>query len=136
MNDAPAVRVDALLAGKVRAYTRPGTLSGIDTATNRVFVDRTRSGYVSFSTSFASVDGAPLVNIDGSYTFTVYVDRSSVEVYAEDGFRAITSQIFPDPQSLGLSLVSQGGTARFQKIVAVPLATFVHTGNRGRGWSP
>ena len=30
MNDAPAVRVDALLAGKVRAYTRPGTLSGID----------------------------------------------------------------------------------------------------------
>ena len=30
MSGAPAVRVDALLAGKVRAYTRPGTLSGID----------------------------------------------------------------------------------------------------------
>lgn len=127
-----AVRTDA----DYSATAGEGTLSGIDTATNRVFVDRTRSGYVSFSTSFASVDGAPLVNIDGSYTFTVYVDRSSVEVYAEDGFRAITSQIFPDPQSLGLSLVSQGGTARFQKIVAVPLATSVHTGNRGRGWSP
>ena len=27
---SPAVRVDALLAGKARTYTRPGTLSGID----------------------------------------------------------------------------------------------------------
>ncbi|QNN46302.1 MOSC domain-containing protein [Thermomonas brevis] len=30
MSSTPAVRVDALLAGKARAYTRPGTLSGID----------------------------------------------------------------------------------------------------------
>lgn len=105
-----------------------GTLVGIDAKTNRLVVDRTRSGATGFHSQFAAVDSAPLVNPDGTVTFTVYVDRASVEAFAEGGLRTITSQVFPDPESLGLSLVSEGGTARFVSVVATPLTPSVHTG--------
>ncbi|SDY92281.1 glycoside hydrolase family 32 protein [Tessaracoccus flavus] len=105
-----------------------GTLIGIDTAAGRLVVDRTSAGEDSFHPQFAAAYSAPLVHEDGRQTFTVYVDRSSVEVFADGGLRTITSQIFPDPNSLGLSLVSEGGTARFVSVVATPLTPSVHTG--------
>lgn len=105
-----------------------GTLIGIDTEADRLVVDRTNSGEDSFHSQFAAAYSAPLIHADGRQTFTVYVDRSSVEVFADGGLRTITSQIFPDPSSLGLSLVSEGGSARFVSVVATPLTQSVHTG--------
>ncbi|WP_353081715.1 GH32 C-terminal domain-containing protein [Tessaracoccus lapidicaptus] len=105
-----------------------GTFVGVDTQTDKIVVDRTRSGAVDFDPDFPVVTSAPLTNPDGSLTFQVYVDRSSVEVLAEDGVRTLTNQIFPAADSLGLSLVSLGGTARFTSVVATPLTQSVHTG--------
>lgn len=105
-----------------------GTFVGIDTEAGKIVVDRTRSGAVDFDPDFPVVTSAPLTNPDGSLTFQVYVDRSSVEVFAEDGVRTLTNQVFPAADSLGLSLVSLGGKARFTSVVATPLAQSVHTG--------
>ncbi|HSO69099.1 MAG TPA: GH32 C-terminal domain-containing protein, partial [Arachnia sp.] len=105
-----------------------GTFVGIDTEKGKIVVDRTRSGAVDFDPDFPVVTSAPLTNLDGSLTFQVYVDRSSVEVFADDGMRTLTNQVFPAADSLGLSLVSLGGTARFTSVVATPLTQSVHKG--------
>ena len=48
----------------------------------------------------------------GQYTDTVtlqiYLDRSSVEVFSEDGTRTITDTIFPDTTSRGMSTFAEG----------------------------
>lgn len=105
-----------------------GTFVGFDTVSQRMVIDRSRAGDSSFAAQFADAASAPLINPDGTLTLTVYVDRSSVEAFGEQGLRAITSQVFPDASSLGLSLVSDGGTARFVSVVATPLRRSVHTG--------
>ena len=120
---------DADFAGvAVRTGEGQGTVIGVDTVAGRLVVDRTTSGVSAFHHEFGARDTAPLVKADGTVSFTVYVDRSSVEAMADGGLRWITSQIFPDPASQGLSLVSEGGAARFVSVVATPLQTTVHTG--------
>ncbi|PYI89647.1 MAG: hypothetical protein DME26_00710 [Verrucomicrobia bacterium] len=42
----------------------------------------------------------------------VFVDRSSVEVFGNDGDVVITDQIFPSFQSQGLEVYAKGGDAR------------------------
>ena len=42
------------------------------------------------------MDSAPVtVDENGNVTLRVYVDRSSVEVFAQNGLRTITDQVFP-----------------------------------------
>ena len=50
-----------------------------------------------FHPLFASVDSAPVaVDASGNVTLRIYVDRSSVEVFAQNGLRTITDQVFPE----------------------------------------
>lgn len=103
-----------------------GTVIAYDADSRRVVVDRARSGDVSFHPDFAGASSAPVRNTDGTVTFRAYVDRSSVEVFADDGLRALTSQVFPDPGSLGISAFAQGGSATIQRLTVTPLETSVH----------
>ena len=100
-----------------------------DVATGRLSVDRTQSGDVGFSASFPSIESAPVKLVDGKLRLELYVDRSSVEVFAQDGVHAITDQIFPDDTSRAISLVSQGGSARLESLTVTPLnrAMFANT---------
>jgi len=49
--------------------------------------------------------------IDGKVKLHIFVDRSSVEVFINDGEQVITSRISPDPESTDLSLFADGGDA-------------------------
>ncbi|WP_265523572.1 glycoside hydrolase family 32 protein [Oerskovia flava] len=102
--------------------TEEGTLVLYDARTGRVVVDRTRSGDVGFHPDFASVSSMPVEHhTDGTVHLSVYVDRASVEVFAADGTRTITDQVFPDPSSLGLALVAEGGEAEIRSLTVTPL---------------
>ena len=46
---------------------------------------------------------------------TVYVDSSSVEVFADDGKVSISDLIYPSPSSTGVQAYADGGTARLTK---------------------
>jgi sucrose-6-phosphate hydrolase SacC (GH32 family) len=83
-----------------------------------VFVDRRRSGAADFHEDFAARHAAPLAPRNGRVTLHVFVDRSSVEVFANDGARVLTHRIFPAPDSDGVSLVAEGGTARLLRLDA------------------
>lgn len=96
----------------VRVGDDEKTVVGYDAASDSVFVDRTASGTVDFHEAFAARDAAPLAPVDGRVRLHVFVDRSSVEVFANDGARMLTHRIFPDENSDDVSLFAEGGTAR------------------------
>jgi fructan beta-fructosidase len=97
----------------VNVHTGNGqqTQIGYDTTTHEVYIDRTKSGDVSFDPTFASVQRAPLPLDHGLVRIRILVDTSSVEVFADQGQVVLTDQIFPDPSSNGVSLFANNGTA-------------------------
>lgn len=71
-------------------------------------IDRSRSGIL-ISGEFAKVDGQQVTpNADGSVDLHIYVDRSSVEVFAKGNTAAGAEQIFPSPSSVGASVLIEG----------------------------
>lgn len=106
---------------KVRTGRGQETVIGIDPRAGRLFVDRSRSGDVAFDKDFAPRQAAPLRVENGRVKLRVFVDWSSVEVFAGDGEVVITDQIFPAPESEGVELYARGGSARLVSLVAWPL---------------
>lgn len=83
------------------------TRIGIDTSTERVFVDRTHSGRVDWSPEFPARVSAPLKHaLATSIPIEIVVDSSSVEVFAENGETVLTDLIFPSAGSEGISFFS------------------------------
>ncbi|MEW9870745.1 GH32 C-terminal domain-containing protein [Arthrobacter sp. HS15c] len=78
----------------VRANGAHGTRIGIRPAQGTLHVDRRTSGNTSFHESFPSIDTAPVSAIEGSYRLTIFVDRCSLEVFAEEGRVTMTELIF------------------------------------------
>ena len=111
----------------IRAGEDEQTAIGYDADAGTVFVDRTASGLVDFHDTFAARNAAPLALRNGRIKLRVFVDRSSVEVFANDGIRVLTHRIFPDSTSDGVSLFATGGPARLARLDAWTLRSI---------WSP
>jgi fructan beta-fructosidase len=80
------------------------TLVGINTATGKIFVDRTHSGKTDWSPDFPVRVTAPLKHSQAnSIPLQIVVDNNSIEVFAEDGETVLTSLIYPSAGSTGLS---------------------------------
>lgn len=91
------------------------TVIGYDTTTQELYVDRTRSGAVDFSSSFPGVQRAPLRAENGKVTLRILVDRSSVEVFGGNGEAVITDQIFPGPDSQGVRVFAENGSVKLDQ---------------------
>jgi len=72
-------------------------------------VDRTKSGEVGFHENFPRVHSAYLSPINDNIKLHIFIDVSSIEVFADDGLITFTECIFPDEQSQGLELFTEGG---------------------------
>jgi fructan beta-fructosidase len=82
-----------------------------------IVIDRTSSGNVNFSKTFSgkhSVKLRPPHNI--KLQLHIFVDRSSVEVFAGGGEAVITDRIFPDPQSQSIELFVRDGSVNFKTL--------------------
>jgi fructan beta-fructosidase len=103
------------------------TLVGINTETNQIFVDRTRSGKTDWSPDFPARVTAPLKHPQAaSVPLQIVVDNDSIEVFAEDGETVLTCLIYPSAASQGLSFYSTpmppGATpARIRNVELFPL---------------
>ena len=80
---------------------------GFDTAKKELYVDRTKSG-ISPSTDFPARTAAPLVT-SRPYDLDLVVDRSSVEVFAQEGTIAMTNLVYPPSQKGTIRLFPQNG---------------------------
>ncbi|KAL3254878.1 hypothetical protein ABHI18_008672, partial [Aspergillus niger] len=86
------------------------TQIGYDFGTKEVFVNRIRSGNVTFDATFPEVYNAPLLEADhdGMVSLRIFLDWSSVEVLAGQGEASLTARVFPTEDARGLYLFSEG----------------------------
>ena len=84
-------------------------------------LDRTKSGQVNFSDKFSSVETAPLQPQNGIIKLRIFVDKSIVTIFANNGERVITDFIFPNLSAGAIELFSEGGTAEFPTIRVWPM---------------
>ncbi|MFC0216737.1 glycoside hydrolase family 32 protein [Paenibacillus chartarius] len=75
-------------------------------------MDRSRSGAGELGCS--ELELAPLPG--GRIVIHLYLDRSSVELFANHGMKTVTNRIYPDPASLGLRLFARKGEAVLESL--------------------
>ncbi|MFC0559215.1 glycoside hydrolase family 32 protein [Halalkalibacter alkalisediminis] len=109
---------------KVRKSTEgQETTIGYEVKSETLFVDRTHSGESDFSEEFSGRHSVQIAKKDGKLQLRMFVDRSSVEVFANEGEAVFTNLIFPDEESKGLELYVVGGEIRVHSLVIYPLTT-------------
>ena len=76
---------------------------------NTLIVDRVEAGDGSFNDQFAAIHAAPVRLIDGQLRLHLFVDRSSLELFVNDGSVSFSELLFPAAGSLGLTFFSSAG---------------------------
>jgi levanase len=115
-----ALQIDATLTPStatdfgidVRVGNGQKTRIGYNTTTQQLYVDRTNSGNTAFSAAFSGIHSAPLKLNGCALKLQIFVDTSSVEVFANGGRISISDLIYPDPSSQGVQIFGNGGAAK------------------------
>lgn len=92
-----------------------------DAAARTISFDRRNSGLTDFSKDFPAVTTAPLFTAGRTVSLRIYVDRSSIELFADDGRSVMTNTVFPTSPYTTLSLSSTGGKADIRNLKIYPL---------------
>jgi fructan beta-fructosidase len=77
-----------------------------DRVNQEVRIDRTNSGQVEFSEHFASLDTMPLAKVND---FTFIVDKTSIELFVNQGSRVMTELFYPCEAGYTLELLASDG---------------------------
>jgi fructan beta-fructosidase len=94
----------------IQSSEREKTIICYDVVKELLVVDRTNSGENSFSESFPAIQEAPLKLETGKLNLQIFLDASSIEVFANDGKVALTCLIFPKGIYNQIDLFSKEGT--------------------------
>lgn len=97
---------------KLRCSDSEETVAAYDAARNEIVVDRSRSGKSDFHPEFPCRHGAALEPAGPTLKLRIFVDRSSVEVFAGDGQAVLTDLIYPSLESDGLELYVKEGSVK------------------------
>ncbi len=100
----------------VRKGASQQTVVGYNVNHHQMYVDRTQSGADSFSKDFPGVQHGPLEPDENTIRLHILLDRSSVEVFGNDGQTVITDKIFPNLTSDGLQLFAKGGDIHLKSL--------------------
>jgi len=95
---------------KVFVGANQSTVIGYKVQEKLLYVDRTNSGVVDFNIAFAGSSNATLDVEDNIITLRIFLDQSSVEVFANDGKIAMTNLIYPDPTQNQVLAYVEGGS--------------------------
>ncbi len=101
------------------------TVLGFTPESKEVFVDRTRSGEVSFAPEFSGRHKAA-VRQSARLKLHIFLDRSSVEVFCNDGETVLTERIYPSPGSDGIEMYSEAGRGRVLSLSIWKLGSVWH----------
>lgn len=95
---------------KVSKSSKEETVIGYDEGLSRLYLDRRHSGECDFHPEFACVHDAELKPQNNKITLQIFVDSSSVEVFANGGELVMTDLIFPSKNSDGIQLFVEDGS--------------------------
>ena len=106
---------------RIRTGDEEFTEIGFDREPGVVYVDRRKSGNVAFHPAFAGRHDAPTRLIDGAAKLQIIVDRSSIEVFINDGEAVISDRIFPSRQTPVIEAFAGDETAKVINTTLQPL---------------
>ena len=78
--------------------------------------DRRESGVVDFSQKFPAVTVSPTFENTGKVNLRIFVDRSSIELFGNNGEFVMTNLVFPNAPYTTLSMESKNGNARLEDL--------------------
>lgn len=78
--------------------------------------DRRKSGIVDFSQDFPAVTATPTFNGGETLPMQIFIDRSSMEVFANDGKGVMTNLVFPTTPYNKLTITTDGGKAKIKDL--------------------
>ncbi len=84
-------------------------------------MDRRESGLVDFSQDFPAVTTAPVFSDGERLTLRIFIDRSSIEAFGNDGKFAMTNLVFPATPYTTLSISTDGNKARINGLTMYSL---------------
>ena len=87
-----------------------------DAKNHRMSFDRRESGVVDFSTKFPAVTSSPTFEKDGKINLRIFVDRSSMELFGNNGEFVMTNLVFPNSPYTTLSMESKNGDAHLDDL--------------------
>lgn len=87
-----------------------------DPAAATLSFDRTQSGITDFSEGFPAVTVTPTHEASGRIALRMFVDRSSMEVFGNDGEFVMTNLVFPRTPYTALSVSAEGGNAKVENL--------------------
>ena len=85
--------------------------------------DRYQSGQTDFSQDFPAITTAPTFTDGGNLRLRIFIDRSSIEVFEQNGRFAMTNLVFPESPYTTLSVNAPAGNARIENLAIYPLRT-------------
>lgn len=87
-----------------------------DKGASTLSFDRRESGEVDFSQDFPAVTVTPTFTDGGAMALRIFIDRSSIEVFANDGKGVMTNLVFPNEPYTTLTVASAGGNAKVRNL--------------------
>ncbi len=100
---------------RLRVGADEETVITCSAAAQTIRLDRSRSGQVNFHQAFAAIHTAPLP-LGETLTLSIFIDRSSIEIFAQNGRLVITESIFPSETSLGLEIFTEGDATQVKSL--------------------
>lgn len=94
-----------ILLNKSSLASTDSTVIGYDMVKQQLYIGR---GQAAVGNGFSGRFTAPLQLKNGRISLQIWVDRASVEVFANDGQVTMTSQMFPDPTNAGITFQGDG----------------------------
>ncbi|MTT31310.1 levanase [Terrilactibacillus sp. BCM23-1] len=99
------------------------TKIGYQVTTHQLLVDRSHSSDFHFNSDITGVHAIHMNPTNHKIQLHIFLDRSSIEVFGNDGIRVITDQIFPRAKSDRISLYSSGGHTVITSFVLQPFTS-------------
>ena len=87
-----------------------------DVEKETISFDRTQSGIVDFSQDFPAVTVTPTYENDGSVNLRLFIDRSSMELFEQEGRFVMTNLVFPTSPYTTLSFQAEEGSAKVNNL--------------------
>lgn len=104
--------VDIRVANKAGEYV---TMTFNPSAKTLSF-DRRNSGIVDFSQDFPAVTVSPTFESGKKVSLRIYIDKSSMEVFGNNGKFVMTNLVFPTNPYSTLSVTAKGGNAKIESL--------------------
>lgn len=87
-----------------------------DVSGHKLSFDRSKSGIVYFSQDFPAITVAPSFEDVNKISLRIFIDKSSIELFGNNGRFAMTNLVFPTKPYTTLSISSQGGNCKIENL--------------------